>query len=90
MNVITDIWLFTLRFWTVVKAWIDETRKEHKFTNVLMPIIAVAVILFSFLGIIFVGVGWRTLALWVLIFWLGQQTQGLISVFKKLKKQNNW
>ena len=89
-TIIVDAWTFIRRFWTIVKGWVNETREEHKFTNVLAPIIAIAVIVFSFLGFLFQGTGWRTLALYVIIFWCGQQTQGLISVFKKLKKQNKW
>ena len=87
MVLFTDALLFIKNLFTIIKGWVTETRLDHKFTNVLMPIIAVVVILFSFLGFIFQGYAWRTIALWVLIFWCGQQTQGLISVFKRLKKE---
>jgi hypothetical protein len=90
MNVIRDSWLFIINIFVIVKAWIVETKEEHKFTNVLVPIIVLGVFFFSYLGIIFEGRNWRTVAFWVFIFWLGQQTQGIISIFKKLKKQNNW
>lgn len=89
-TIIVNAWTFIRRFWTIVEGRVNETREEHKFKNSLAPIIAIDLIIFGFLGFVFQGIGWRTLALYVIIFWCGQQTQALISVFKKLKKQNNW
>lgn len=89
-TIIKDALTFIRRFWTIVKGWVIETKAEHKFTNILAPIIAIGVIVLSFLGFVFQGTGWRTVGLYVIIFWLGQQTQGLISVFKKLKKEKGW
>lgn len=90
MSIVKDAWIFVTKFFTIVKAWVIETKEEHKFTNVLIPIIAIAVIIASYSGLLFTWAPWRTMALWGIIFWLGQQTQGVISVFKKLKKQNDW
>lgn len=88
ISILKDAWKFLWNIITIVKAWILETKEEHKFTNVLIPIIAAGVVLLSYLGVMFTGNNWRTLALYSFIFWLGMNVQGLISVFKKLKREN--
>ena len=88
ISILKDVWKFLWNIVTIVKAWILETKEEHKFTNVLIPIIAAGVVLLSYSGIMFTGSNWRTLALWSVLIWIGMNVQGLISVFKKLKKDN--
>ena len=89
-TIIKDIITFLRHFWSIVKEWVLETRDEHAFTNVLIPIICVLVLLMHYFGILFTG-GFHEFTAWALFFvWVGMNLQGLKSVYKKLKEKNYW
>jgi len=84
MGILNDIITFLKRFWTIVFDWFMETIQKHKFTNVLVPIISIVAM------VIFRGKFWDVVGFSTIFFWAGMNVQGLISVFKELKKKNNW
>lgn len=83
-TVVNDVVTFIRKFWTIVTKFVKDTFIKYKFKNALMLGIA---LYFWFLlsGELWAKLGWITF--WI---WVGTNVEGLLAVYRELKKEFGW